>query len=149
MARAKNRSAIDVKGLPQLKKALNELGPDFKKQLRQAGKDASIKVSGDARSGALGLGGVAAKSAPAVKNTTLRSNLLGAGVVLDGERYPMALGAEFGGQRRPTTQQFQPWRGSGSGAGYFVYPAIRDNAAYIEDQYVSALDDALRQNGFI
>jgi hypothetical protein len=146
---SKRKGGVEVKGLSQLRRALKELGPDFQKELRQAGKDTSIKVAGDARSGALGLGGVAAKSAPAVKNTTLRSNLLGAGVVLDGEKYPMALGAEFGGQRRPTTKQFEPWRGSGSGAGYFVYPAIRNNAAFIEEQYVDAIDGALRQNGFI
>lgn len=48
-------------------------------------------------------------------------------------------GAEFGGQRRPTTQQFRPWRGSGSGAGYFLYPAVRELADDMQDRYGDAL----------
>lgn len=45
-------------------------------------------------------------------------------------------GAEFGGQRRPTTQQFKPFRGQ---QGYFMYPTIRDD----DDRMVDAFDTAL------
>lgn len=138
------RSAIEVRGLKELKKALRELGPEFQKGLRQAGKDVSIEVSKEAKGAAQSLGGVAAKSAPAIRNTNLSSNLLGAGVVINGDAYPYALGAEFGGGARPSTSQFQPWRGSGPDAGYFVYPTIRRNSSKIEDRFLGALDDALQ-----
>ena len=53
------------------------------------------------------------------------------------------MGAEFGGQGRPTTQQFQPFRGH---EGYFIYPAIRDNADHIEATYLKAVDDILKRH---
>lgn len=55
-----------------------------------------------------------------------------------GRGFDGAFGAEFGahrGRRRPSPgrrttvlgwEQFQPWRGGGPAAGYFVWPAIRD-----------------------
>lgn len=45
-------------------------------------------------------------------------------------------GAEFGGRRRPTTHQFQPFRG---GTGYFLYPQVRDD----EPRLVEAADRAM------
>jgi hypothetical protein len=54
-------------------------------------------------------------------------------------------GAEFGGQRRDTTQQFQPWRGNKRGAGYFLWPTVRINSDDIMERYSEALLRAMRE----
>jgi hypothetical protein len=56
----------------------------------------------------------------------------------------MALGAEFGGQGRPTTQQFAPWRGQ---TGYFLFPTIRRDHEQIDATYRAALDRIIRAAG--
>lgn len=63
-------------------------------------------------------------------------------------REPTIFGAEFGGGARKTTRQFPPWRGSGGGAGYFVYPTIRGSAGDISDHVEGAVNDLLRSAGF-
>lgn len=72
-----------------------------------------------------------------------------------GARVPFFGGAEFGGfseqprQRVTGTytgfRQFKPWRGSGTGAGYFLYPAIRDETDRIVEMYGDALDEITRR----
>ncbi len=68
-----------------------------------------------------------------------------------GANAPYFGGAEFGsqrGQRRtgPSGRrflghnQFDPWRGNGSSAGYFLYPAIRDNTERIIELYGDEMD---------
>lgn len=54
-------------------------------------------------------------------------------------------GAEFGGGRRSSTRQFRPWRGSGSDAGYMLYPAVRAHAERTGVMYSAALDAALQE----
>lgn len=66
-----------------------------------------------------------------------------------GGGFAAAMGAEFGASqgvlrntRRGTWtgwNQFQPWRGSGDGAGYFLWPAIRDKTPEIKDAYMDAV----------
>jgi hypothetical protein len=48
-------------------------------------------------------------------------------------------GAEFGGQRRKTTQQFRPYRGT---QGYWFYPALRAMTPKVLEEYGKALDRA-------
>jgi hypothetical protein len=47
-------------------------------------------------------------------------------------------GAEFGGRRRKTTQQFLRHRGR---QGYFFWQAVRDSRSFIAKEYVLAIDD--------
>jgi hypothetical protein len=54
------------------------------------------------------------------------------------------LGYEFGslGNQRSThgnTKMFPPWRGSGTGAGYFFFPTIRQSGPEVVDAYATAL----------
>lgn len=77
------------------------------------------------------------------------------GAVRLGKGFPAALGAEFGSDRnqrrrgRPggkvTTvtgwNQFKPWRGSDAGAGYFLWPAIREQT----DEIVNRYDELFRK----
>jgi hypothetical protein len=144
MANMKPGGAVNVEGLRELKRAFREFDQETKKELSRAGKALAVDIAAEARSEAHGLGGVAAKVAPSIKPTTLSYGLLNAGVVVGGEAYPMALGAEFGGRGRPTTQQFQPHKGR---TGYFVYPTIRREAGQIEERMLDALDAAIQKAG--
>ncbi len=142
--KASGTVGVQVEGLAELNRALRALGGrEFQTELRDAGKEIATEVSGDARSIALGLGGVAAKTAGSVSAS---AGFTSAGVSLGGSAYPFAMGAEFGSNRFP---QFRPWRGSGSGAGYFVYESIRRNADQIGEVYQDALDHIARRHGLI
>lgn len=51
-------------------------------------------------------------------------------------------GAEFGGRRRPTTQQFLRHRGR---QGYFFWQAVRDNKSFIAEEYSAAVDRVFKR----
>lgn len=146
----KRGAAVDIRSedLKRLRRDLKQLPDEAKDELNSEIHSLADDIAGEARSNALGLGGVAAKSAPSVKATSARRSALTAGIGLGGNSAPWAGGAEFGGQRRPTTQQFKPWRGSGETTGYFLYPAIRANSDDIESRLIGALEDAFRKENF-
>jgi hypothetical protein len=51
-------------------------------------------------------------------------------------------GAEFGGRRRPTTQQFLRHRGR---QGYFFWQAVRDSKSFIAIEYANAIEGVLKK----
>lgn len=136
--------AIEVEGLGDLNRALKRLGDEAPAALREANKEAAEDVAGGSRSRAFALGGVAARVAPTI---SARAGATSAGVGLGGAAHPEAMGAEFGGGRRKTTRQFKPWRGSGEGAGYFVYPTIRDRSDQIVETYTDKIDHLTKRLG--
>lgn len=139
--RTSGSARIDVDGLAELNRALRAMGGrEFQAELREAGKEIASDVASSARGIAMGLGGVAAKTAPSIAAS---AGFTSAGVGFGGAAYPFAMGAEFGAVRYP---QFRPWRGSGSDAGYFVYEAIRDHADDIEETYLDAADAIIRRH---
>jgi hypothetical protein len=135
---------VKIEGLRELNKALKEIGPAFPREMRSANKEVAGGVAKHALSNALGLGGVAAHVAGSIKPS---AGVNSASVGIGGPTNPAAGGAEFGGGRRPTTHQFKPWRGSGPGAGYFLYPAIREDADEIVADYMDALNNLIRRAG--
>jgi hypothetical protein len=142
MPKVSSGAGIRVEGLNEVNRALRALGGrEFQAELRDAGKEVATYVASDARGRAQGLGGVAAHVAPSIAAS---AGFTSAGVSFGGGSQPAAMGAEFGGQGRPTTMQFQPHRGH---EGYFIYPAIRDNGEFIERTYLGAVDDILRRHG--
>ena len=146
MAASKPAAGINVKGLKELQKALKDFTPEHKKELSVAGKALATDIANEAKGAAGALGGVAAKVAPSIKPTTLSYGLLRSGVLLGDTASPRAAGAEFGGRGRPTTQQFQPHRGT---AGYFLYPTIRREAPQIEERMTDAIDNVLQKVGLL
>lgn len=130
---------VKVEGLAELRKALKAVDAAAPKELAAAGKEVASFVAEDARGKAGGLGGVAGHVAPSIAPG---GSARGGSVNFGGAAYPMAMGAEFGGQGRPTTQQFRPHLGR---TGYFVYPSIRDNGERIESEYGNAIDDLMRK----
>jgi hypothetical protein len=83
------------------------------------------------------------------------------GAVRLGRGFPGALGAEFGSDRnqrrlgRPRGRvvpvsgwnQFKPWRGSDRGAGYFLWPAIREQEDEIINRYTKLFDELFGDEG--
>lgn len=130
---------VSVEGLADLRKALKAVSDQAPKELNAASKEVASFVAADARGAAEGLGGVAAHVAPSIGAV---GNARGGAVSLGGAAYPMAEGAEFGGQGRPTTQQFRPHLGR---TGYFVYPTIRRDGDRIESTFSELLDDLMRK----
>lgn len=145
-----------------LNRALRTLPKEATEQLRVASLDIAQDVAGEARGRAVRVGGVARYVAPTITGTRDRvpAVKMGANTKLPstnrnraGSRQTVAdvmWGAEYGGNRESTgtpkghTTQFNPFRGSGHGAGYFLWPAVRANSDDIQERYSQALLDALR-----
>lgn len=134
------RADFRVRGDKETANALDKIGDDLDTELLKASTTVAQRVEHAAASKARGLGGVAAKSAPA-----LSSEVDGdaAAVILDGDAYPFAPGAEFGSIAYP---QFEAWRGAEG--GYFLYPAIREGKAQDEQTFVDVVDELINRAGF-
>lgn len=154
-ARKVRTGDIAVEGLAELSRALRSMDTDLARELRGANKDAADIAARAGRSKAVSIGGVAAKVAPSIRAS---AGVRSAGVGFGGAKYPFAGGAEFGAGQDTTRhrksgtyigyRQFQPFRGSGRSAGYFIYPSIRDHETEIVGQYEQALDELLRKTGW-
>lgn len=153
MATQKIRTGdVQVSGLRELNKALRDLPGDLQKEMPAINREVAGFVASDARSNALSLGGVAAKTAPTI---ALLGGARSAGVGFGGARAPWAGGAEFGAGRNITRSrrsgtylgfnQFEEWTGNGAKAGRFIYPAIRDNNERIVRTYEERVDDLLKR----
>lgn len=127
---------VQVEGLPALRKALKELGPDATRELKDASKEVAGFVAADAAAAARSIGGVAAHVAPSIAAVGGTS---GAGVAFGGGAYPMAGGAAWGSVR---FAQFKPWLGH---IGYFPYPQIKNNEDRIVDEYTDAVNKVIER----
>lgn len=144
MANQRIRGAgIEVHGLAELNKSLKDMGDEFKGEMRKTNKVVADFVADGSRSAASGLGSTAAHVAPFIKAS---AGAVSAAVTLN---HPAGAGAEFGGQGRPSTMQFEPHRGSGPDAGYFVYPTIRRDLDEIESKYEEGMDKLLKKVGLL
>jgi len=130
---------IRVEGLKEFNRELRKIDRDFPKQVRLVNLRIATQVANEARAGAQSLGGVAAKAAPSIKALAQQAR---AQVKLGSDRYPYALGAEFGSAGK--YPQFKAWRGSGQSAGYFLYPAIRHESPQIIASYSRMVADVTR-----
>lgn len=141
MAKSERQTAFEVKGLNQLLRVLSKLPKDLQNDVR----DASAEIASDLVSGAkqaastpvqhLAAGGLKVRRDRIP--TVSAGGSLKAGVKVQDVFY----GAEFGGQRRPTTQQFAPHRGQ---EGYFLYPTARKRATRHFGMWAAAVDKAFK-----
>lgn len=150
-----------------LYRTLRMIGPEASERLRDASQSIADKVAADAAANARSVGGVARLVAPTIRG---KRDRIPAVVMGSREKLPLSgdgwsrksrkgrrqtigdviWGAEFGGatgtmsDRRTT--QFMPWRGNSHGAGYFLFPAVRQNREFIEQAYgdaiLAAVDEA-------
>ncbi|WP_332645109.1 hypothetical protein [Aeromicrobium sp.] len=141
MARVTGNDTLRVEGIKELNAALRKFGDDFKGEMRRTLKPIADMVAEDARGAATSLGSTAAHVAPTIKAS---AGAQFAAITLGD---PAAAGAEFGGRGRPTTQQFQPWRGNGENAGYFVWPTIRKDGPLIDEKAAEGLGRLIEKAG--
>jgi hypothetical protein len=141
MARITGDATIRVDGLKELNASLREFGGEFKGEMRKTLKPIADFVAADAKGAASALGSTAAHVAPSIKSSA------GAQFAAVSGSDPAFAGAEFGGRGRPTTQQFQPWRGNGEDAGYFLWPTIRRDAPRIEQEAADGLERLIQKAG--
>ncbi len=134
-----DEGAVRVEGLNELILRLRALENGSEVAVRLANKEAASTVASGASGAAASLGGVAAHVAPGIKAS---AGIKSGSVTLGSD--PAAAGAEFGGGRRPTTQQFRPWLGH---TGYFLFPTIRRDAERINTTYRAALDAIIKEAG--
>lgn len=139
---------IKITGLKELRKELRKLDETgLVQELKDVNYDVAQRVVDKARSQAAGQGRMQAAAAATLKPGKQAARAVVTG---GGAKAPFFGGAEFGSQHdQPRTtargsvtgwNQFEPWKGNGSNAGYFLYEAIRDLTAEIVDLYGDALE---------
>ena len=135
-------SRIRVEGLADLQRELRAANTKFPRELRVANKEAADIIAAGTRHAFAGLGGSAPKVVPTVKALAQQRSAsvkIGGGASVGGR---VAMGNEFGSVR---FKQFPPWSGSGGGAGYALFPTIRDRRDELVDVYAGALDRIARR----
>lgn len=125
---------VEIEGLAGTLRALDRL-PDVLDRLAGDAGEASARDEVPRIKGrAARVGRVQALAARSVR--VQGGRLVGAA----GGGVPAAIfyGAEFGGGNKPTTRQFDPFRGQ---RGYWFWPQLRDDEGRIVSAYSDALDD--------
>jgi len=138
-----------VEGLAELQRELKRLGrkgalDDMKAANHKVGQMVADRAADKAAS----IGGSTAK----VGETLRSAKQQRAAVVTAGKAsVPFPYGAEFGAKQDTLRQlpsgprlgwnQFSPWRGSGSDAGYFLWPTIRESNREIKEFYAELVMD--------
>ncbi len=135
MANAK-RQALYIEGLDETMAKFRALPSDVKKaaddQVRAVAKFVASEATSAASTKA------EHKAATTIKAQKASVTLGGGGK--NNRAGSMALGTEFGGRGRKTTQQFRPHRGRD---GYFFWPSIRANSSTIKQMWDDLVDEAL------
>jgi len=126
---------VKVVGLNEFRRELKRLEDDLTPELKAVNFELAQRVTSWAQTKAAAVSPQAAKAArDALKASRTAAR---AQVIIGNNKTPWALGAEFGAQR---WKQFPAWRGNDKGAGYFLWPSIRDHREEIMDLYMEALD---------
>lgn len=141
MARIKaGASGVGAEGLNKLNRDLKAISKEAQGDLKKANVNVAEREGKRAQAAAYSLGGVAAHVAPSISGG---GGNAWAGIK-GGSGQPAFMGAEFGGQGRPTTQQFKPWRGT---TGFFVYPTIRRDNEDITRTWAEAIEGLMKKHG--
>lgn len=144
---------VTVEGFSRI---LRSLPKETSKQLRDEAQAIAGDIAQEAQERARAIGGLAKYLAPSIKAKRDRVPVVTLGsrkkLPATGEGWQRSrsgpgqtladvkFGAEFGGGARPSTRQFLPHKGT---IGYFLYPAVRDEAADALKRYSEALRRAL------
>jgi hypothetical protein len=147
VAKSKSTKSTDVvgeiKGLNQLLRVLNKLPKDLQANVRDASGEIATGLKDAATNAAHTPLETLAAQGMTVKRDRVPILKVGRTVLRPGTRAnDIFFGAEFGGQRRPTTMQFQPHRGK---LGYWFYPTARANGRKNAELWIAAVDKAMKQ----
>jgi hypothetical protein len=133
---------IPIEGLNETLRAFKRYGPDAAAELRTAAQKISAQAASQLQAAGRSSDRTSALAAGSVRARRDRVPVIVAGGASRAGR--VFFGAEFGGQRRKTTQQFRPYRGK---QGYWFYPALRAMTPKVLEEYGKALDRAARKWG--
>jgi len=136
---------IQVDGLNELRRTLKALGDsEGAKEIKSAGRKVAAEIVIPAAKGR-----ASTKLEQRAAQTLKPASVSAGGGLRFGGGFGGAMGAEFGaygGQLRNTRRgtwhgwnQFRPWRGNSTDAGYFLWPAIRETTPEIKNVYMDAL----------
>ena len=142
------QGGVRVKGLDELRRELKRLDDaGLINELKDVNYEVAQSIIGPAQAKAASVGAMEARAAATLKASKAAAV---ARVNFGGAKAPFAGGAEFGaGQDRPRStargtvrgwNQFNPWRGNGGDAGYFLYPTIRERTDDIVEMYGDGLE---------
>jgi hypothetical protein len=139
-----------IEDLPGILKRLNALPKTAQAEIRTAAQAIADEEAERIRAAASGSGGQAAAIAPFIKARRDRVPAIAAGgsakakVAGGATRGEIFFGAEFGGQARPTTQQFRPHKGR---EGYFFYPTLRADSERMVERWLGVVRAVEREWG--
>lgn len=130
-----------VYGLRELRAELKKLdnATNLQDELKEANYKAADFIVQHAKATA---GGVSRQAAAAAESLRASRTASRAQVLIGSAAVPFALGAEFGSQRY---KQFPAWRGNSIGAGYFLWPTIRERMDEVVEYYGDELDKITRK----
>lgn len=130
-----------VYGLRELRAELKKL--DNAADLQDELKDANFKAADFVVEHAKRKAGTVSRQAAAAAESLRASRAAARAQVLIGSAaVPFALGAEFGSH---VYKQFPTWRGNSIGAGYFLWPTIRERMDEVVEYYGEELDKITRK----
>lgn len=142
------KASIEVVGLQQLLKDMRRLGPDLNLQVRESSKKIAedevprLKAaanSSDKLSAAVGVT-VRARQDRVPKIVAGGAKRVTSSKAKAGDVF---FGAEFGGQKRKTTQQFRLHRGR---QGYWLWPQLRADEKRMVAEWLDAIERAMEDN---
>lgn len=125
---------VRLTGLSELRKELKKLDGEWTSEL----KTANFSVAADIVVPTAKSKASSTRAGSAVVSSIRAAKAAKAAIVsLGGSRVPWAAGFEFGSLKY---HQFPTWRGNGDGAGYFLWPTIREKKPEIIDRYLELLE---------
>ena len=142
------RQGIQVEGLRELLRALSRLPKTAQAEIREAAQaiadDEAKRITSAGRSS----DSQSAAAAGFVKARRDRVPTLSvggsrkAGVSGGATVGQLFFGAEFGGQKRPTTRQFRPHKGR---TGYWLWPVLREDQERMLKRWQAAVEAIARE----
>jgi hypothetical protein len=127
----KGKMTVQVDGLDETMKVFRSLPKDIQAGADELVRDIARLVASEAQ-------GAATTRAERKAATSIKAQKASVSIGSpSGAAGQMALGTEFGGQRRKTTMQFRPHRGR---QGYFFWPSIRSSSERIKRMWDELVD---------
>lgn len=139
---------VEVQGLKPVLRTLTKLGPELNREIREAAgeiaADEAVRVRQAAAASDKLSAAVGATVAP--RRDRLPAIAAGGAKRLPVKGRPKAsqvvFGAEFGGRKRKTTQQFRPHLKK---TGYWMWPTIREDQERMLIRWTEAANAAIRK----
>lgn len=129
---------VRIEGLAEFLRELKKVDADLPKEIRLANKGFADNIASQAAGAFSSLGAGGPNVGATVKSFAQQRQ---AGIKFGGD-LPYSMGVEFGARTLP---QFAPWRGSGEGAGYALFPTIEANRDDLLERVGDAIDDVMRR----